>query len=566
MDYLAAHKKAQRDMSLLYARMRADQALVTNVDYVMRGRKMMDGTQPAIKNVVNMSMNRPQVFASYVEAALRRSDEKVYTVSDDEKIDTDELEDFTRALYETANMRRRDNGLFDIEPVVDQQHCRRGRSALKVLCQMIDGQLVIDMATWDTCYTTIGMGYGGLDWAGYEVIKPKAAIEQEAWARKVEFKLKDKDRAKVLEILTREGNIIYVDDVKVYEQEYPKGWDFVPLCYEVVPIGSMMVDEGNILFEGESIFFMIRHLIPEFNRLCSILQTKNMESVLAPMQQVVATPDGEASDYDEVTAPGANTPVPVANAIHPIHFEDIKRSAILLLNEINSALDAGSLSRIMLGELPGELSAVALLQIEQGQGQVYMPRLTSRGSLKKRGVELATRQIIAMGESSISLGTKGHQRTFKTASLDGEYDTGFVYSNKSPETDYARLSLGKSYIGILDELTILDEILKRDDPQGDLNRLNRQRLREISPMLRVYDGLMSLAEIYEKGDESVRDEIDIVKAELGVSLNELKAGRLPQGGGIREPGRDGEALQIMGGERSSAKKAADLERSLVSEE
>ena len=560
-DPLQLHKEKKQELSDLHKRMDDDQALVTKVDYVMK-----DKAGKAVDNVISMQGNRPQVFTAYVEAALNKADEKVYVESDDESLDTSVIEDAVRDIFASANMKRRKQGKWNLEPVLDQYNCRRGGGGIRVMSQIIAGKdgkpyIDVDMSPWDRRYTTIIMGSDGMAQAGLEMIKKKDVIESERWAQKQSYTISGKS-ATTVEIWTPEANYIYVDDKKVFEQKNP--WGFVPVVYQEVPIGSMLGDDDNARYEGESIYFMIRHLIPEFNRLVSILQTKNFEAVKPPIQ-VKTDKDLDSDFYENATAPGSATEVEDINAIHPIHFEEIKRSALVLLQEINSAIDDGSLSRIMLGELPsGGLSAVALLQVEQGQGQVYMPRLGTRGLQKQGAAEMAIAQILASGQTAIELGVRGHKKSYKVVKLQGEYDIGFVYTNKNPETDYARLSIAKGYIGMLDELTILSDILKRDDPEGDLAKLKRQQLRQIVPPLQIYDGLISLSKLYEDGDESVAPEIAITEQYLNITIDQMKSGQLSQQGQVQEPSRETE-LPVLAGEKSSAKKASELKLSLPEE-
>lgn len=565
-DWLTLHKDKKTEMSELFERMKADQELLTNVDFVLK-----DAKKKAIDNVIGVAGNRPLVFATFVEAALNRADEKIEVSSEDESQDTALIEDAIRRMFRQANAKRLKQSFPLIEPYLDQQNCRRGRSMLRIQVQELINEhgkpsLDIDIKPWDTRYATCEPGDEGLAWGAYETQKPKAMIESEKWwdKRLNGFEIVGKS-AIVVDIWTPEENIIYVDGQKVYEQGNPYG--FTPLVYQIVPVGSMMADEKNMVYEGESIFHMIRHLIPEFNRAVSIIQTENMRTIKGATQQAVDDPTNanQVGDYEEINAMGANTGVKTPGAITPILYNKSYESMVLMLRELTRAIDDGSLSSIMLGNLPGPMSAIALVQIEQGQGQVYMPRLGNRGLTKQFAAEMLFREIQSLGLSTIEIGARGHKKIFQTSKFEGEYDINLVYANKSPETDFARLSMAKQYRGVLDEETILADILKRDDPEGDLRKIRRERLRAISPTLQVFDGLKALAEIYEDGDESVKAEIMIVEAELGVDIDVILAGKLPVGankGQVEAP----ETMAITaGGGRSSAGKAADLIRSPLSD-
>ena len=232
---------------------------------------------------------------------------------------------------------------------------------------------------------------------------------------------------------------------------------------------------------------------------------------------------------------------------------------VLALQEINRAMDDGTLARIMLGDLPGEMSAVALVQVEQGQGQVYMPRLGTRGLEKEQISRMAIRQLEVLGISSFEVGVPGHKRQFKLSDLIGEYEISFKYTNKNPETDFARLSMATQYkaSGLMDDLTILEDVMKRDDPEGDLRKVHRQNARLMSPTLQMYDTLMAMSKDYEDGDESAAVEIEILEAELGVNIDQILAGNLPQA----QPQKEQPAAQpgpLPTGAKSSAKQASDL--------
>ena len=281
----------------------------------------------------------------------------------------------------------------------------------------------------------------------------------------------------------------------------------------------MMPGEDTLKYQMESIYFLVRDLIDEYNRCLSILQTLNFLAIKPALTEVAQ----EAHEYNELATPGSVTPVDQPNAVQLVPYGEARRAMMLALQEINRAMDDGTLARIMLGDLPGEMSAVALVQVEQGQGQVYMPRLGSRGLLKKQIAEMFIKQIEVLGIGSFEVGVAGHKKTFKSSDLDGEYEISYKYTNKSPETDFARLSMAAKYkeSGLMDDLTILEDVMKRDDPEGDLRKVHRQKARLTSPTLQLYDRIKAMSEDYEDGDETAAVEIDILEAELGVNIDQI---------------------------------------------
>lgn len=563
-DWLKLFKEVKADRQELNDRRDIDEGLVTSFKYVMQDLKFQ-----RVKDIVNVTMNRLKVFRAYVEASLNKADEKIVVESEDEKVDTAEIENLVRRSFDAANYRLIRKGEWEIEPYFDQQATMRGEAAALIIFQM---QLAIKdkpafletlINTWDTRFIGYEAGEDSLLWGGFETKKKKRVIDNEAWAKKANFTFPGTGGC-VIDLWTPDEHIIYVDEVKRFDEANPFGYP--PICVQKVPIGSMLSGENQLKYQCESIFFLVRDLINEYNRCVSIMQTHNLKAIKPPMKQK-RRDGGAASKYENIAGMGTNTVMLPEEDVSPIDFGDAKRSMVFALQEINKALDDGTLSRITLGDLPGELSAIALLQIEQGQGQVFMPRLGTRGLLKEQSAKMFISQILFTKETSVEIGTPGHKKTFQVSVLEGEYSIEFRYANKSPETDFARLSLARQYkdADMLDELTILTDIMKRDDPEGDLRKLQRQRLRKISPNLVMWDGLMALSEAIDKGDEVAKDELFIMEEQLGVSMEQLLAGNIPQP--EVEPAPKPQSIpQLTESGRSSSQRAADLQRTPTGEE
>ena len=554
IDYLQLHKDKKEDRQALNQRRNSDYELVTSYEYTMK-----DADDQKIKGVIHTTMNRLKVFRAYVLASLDKADERIVVESDDEAFDTSVVEDIIQRAFRSADLKLFKKGLFGLDPFFDEQSCMTGELASRVIFQEmagVEGQTYLDtdIAPWDARYITYEMGAEGLDWGGYELKKTKGVIASEAWAIEKNFTITAKD-AMVIDLWTPEENIVYVEEKQVYTQ--PNIYGFVPICVQRVPIGTLLVGEGGEEHQMESIFFLVRDLINEYNRCLSILQTLNLLAIKPALTEVTT---GEAHEYEDLASPGSSTPVSAPNAVQIVPYGEARRAMALALQEINRALDDGTLSRIMLGDLPGEMSAVALVQIEKGQGQVYMPRLGARGLEKMQIAQMGIKQIQTLGITSFELGVPGHRKVFNLSDLDGEYEINFTYTNRDPETDFARLSMATQYkvSELMDDLTIMERVMKSDDPKGDLRKVHRQRARQMSPALQMYDTLMAMAEDYENGDESAAVEIEILEAELGVTIDQILSGNLPQAQPQEKIPQEG-FLPTTTGERSSAQKATDLQ-------
>jgi len=200
---------------------------------------------------------------------------------------------------------------------------------------------------------------------------------------------------------------------------------------------------------------------------------------------------------------------------------------IIALQEINKGIDDATLNRITLGDLPGDLSAVALLQIEKGQGQVFLPRLANRGLLKQQGAEMFIEQTKNLGVSKVAIGTPGHKREYDVSKLEGSNDVKYKYSAKNPETDFGRASLNDALRQDLDAETRLGEILLRNDPKGDHRRKTMEEARRTSPILQKYAAVNAFAVEADMGNEDAEVEGSLLELELGVDIDGLHRGVLP---------------------------------------
>ena len=558
MDYLKAIKEKEDYFSSLHGRMDADRDLVNLSAYTMK-----DSDNRKISDIINVTLNRPAVFAANVESALGNAVEQPVVSTDKSGFDTAYVEEVVKAGFRSANNRLIRSGRFSLNAFIDQQMCRRGRSAARCLFYMNEDELVTDITPWDSRFVTYDIDANGLKWAAYKTKRTKGDIESQSWAIDKGFELTSKE-AEIVDVWDREHNEIHVGGNLEYEQ--PNPWGFTPVCLQIVPLGSMLADEGNIQYEGESIFFLIRGLIPELNRIVSILQTLNLLSVKPPMGW--ASKDGQQPppEYQVAVSAGAMTQHETGGGFTKVDYGDARRAATLILGQIDKAIQQGSLSSIDLGTLEFELSAVALIEIGEGRDQVFLPRLGSRGLLKQQLAEMMVAQIINCGQSNVEIGLPGHKQSYKVSKLDGEYNIEFKYFMKSPELDAARFALANSTGTLIPEYAKRRDILKREDPEHDERMLRWEEAERISPRIKIYRTIKSLLEEAERGNEDAEFEAELLAAEMDMSLESLMAGDIDQIPKSEEQPKPNQMINLFGRGGSSARKAGELQRTPRAEE
>ena len=545
-----AKKKESTDLT---KRMDGDKDLLYLSKYQMK-----DKNNNLIPGIINITLNDCAVFAANVIAALGGASEQIVVESEDKKLDTHYIEDFQRAAFASANERLRKQARPQLDPFVDEQMCIRGRGAARVLFRDKGGELIPDIMPLDTRYLVYGVGVDGLELTSYRMTRDKADIESEYPEAKGKVSGND---AIVRDIWTPKVNEVWVDDAKVKDDENTRG--YVPVCMQIVPIGSMLMDKDSFSHQGESIFFLIRDLIPELNRLVSIIQTMNLASLKGAKQWAskegtgATLPDRET--YDSL---GGMVPIDIGGGITLVPVADIKRAAMMLHTMIETRIQRGSLSNLDLGIMGNQpWSAIALIEIGEGRDQIFLPRLGARGLLKQDIAQMFTEQVIDLGHS-VDLGTRGHKRTFEIGKLDGEYETTYKYFVKSPKIDVARLSMAGAAERYYDLKTILTHILQDEDPEGTIRKRYSDMAEKVSPVILKTRIIKSLI---EEGDEDSEYEAQLLSAEMGMSMEQIMAGEVAKEPEITKPPSVGEAKSPLlplfagAGGKTSAKKASEVE-------
>ncbi len=554
IDYKTAVDAEKTRLSGLHTRMDDDRKLVELKKYALT-----DVNDKAVPNSISVTLNDPAVFAANVESALGSATEQVVVESENKQLDTAYIEDLVKAAFSSADKRLTRSGRFPLTPFFDQQMCRRGRGAARC-CFRIDkktGQLIADITEWDTRFVYYAMGADGLDWAAYEIDRSRDSILAQYPKADV-----PEEGATILDIWSKERNEVYLGDTdKIVDIKNPYG--YVPVCLQLVPMGSMLADKDSIANQGESIFFLIRDLVPELNRLVSIIQSLNMKALdnalLWPNKDGI---QGKVPNYRKLTRPGSITPTDIGGGAEPVAYGELKRSAYLLHSTIEIRIQRGSVSNLDLGIMGNQpWSAVALIEIGEGRDQVFLPRLGARGLLKQQLAEMIIDQIINCGASSVELGARGHKRTFDVRELQGEYDISFKYFIKSPKIDIARFSMAAAAGDLIPKKAKRRDILQRENPEEDERQLRWEEVELLSPAVKMDRDIRNLLEMAKRGDPNAAYEAELLSAEMGVNLEQMLSGNVQQQPKPQEGEKPEPLIPLFGkgGAGSSAQKAAELQ-------
>jgi len=520
MDWLATIKQREEEEGKLYERMDTDANLLYLKKYTLTDTKGR-----AVPDIVNVTLNKPAVFSANVFSALGGVKQQVEVMTENKGIDTSYIEEWQKAVFKAANWRLVRRQMPTLDMFADGQFCFRGRHGRRVLCREVDGEFIPDITPWDGKFLRYGMGENGLVWAAYKTKRQKELVEAEYPG--VVCKGRD---AEVIDLWTPEFNCVYVDSKAIFEQYNPYGE--VPVVIETVTLGygNILIGDNSIEHTGESIFFLIRDIVPQINMLVSILQTLNLKLVKPPQQ--FASKEGKDAtppEYEDATGMGSITSVDIGGGVVPVSYGDARNAAQMAYNMMEKAIQEGGYTDIDIGNVTQPFSAVALITIGETKDQIYMPRLAAKESLNVQTAQMFTRQALQIG-GSLKVGVPGHQDSFNTTLIDGDYTTDYKYFVKSPKTDIARMSVANAASKWYPRKYVLGEVLQVEDVNEVEREWQIQEAELISPNVKKHRVIMALLEEAEKGDDNAAREAQIMAMELGVSLELLKKGIFtPQG-------------------------------------
>jgi len=545
---LIEEREKEIEESGLWKRMDDDRKLVELDPY-----SLTDADGHNIPHSVSVTLNDPAVFAGNVEAALGGAIEQVFVETESYDVDTAEIESCIKYAFRQANDKLSRRGEFPLEPVIDQSMCRRGSEAARCLftlkqVQDDEGKIVevvdADIRPWDTRFVTPIMSDDGMACIGYKTTRSKDDIEAEYPPDEYSYPTVGAKGAEIRDIWATDVNIVKIGGEIILEE--PHDYGRPPVAYQMVSIGSMLADIESRKRRGESIFFLIRDLIPAINQIASVAQSLTLKQLDAALTQVVG-PGGTPSNYDDLTGPGNVTGTERPDAVQQVPYGDIRRSATLLHAIIEGRIQRGSLSSTDLGTLNFPLSAVALIEIGEGRDKIFLPRLGARGLLKQQLAEMFIEQIIRLGVGSIELGTRGHKRTFSVGDLKGDYQITYQYFVKSPQIDIARVSQAAAYGNLISAKSKRRDVLKLQDPDKEEALIRWEDAELMSPAIRMHRTVRQLLKLAEAGDPFAEIEAEILSAEMQVSLKQMMmggGGQLPTVG--REQNPQQPLLPMMG--------------------
>ncbi len=557
IDYKKLADETELAWEPLFTRLQSDDEKINLGAYTL-----LDPSNKTIPHSLSVTLNDIAVFVNKVETFLGDAQEQVMITTEDKNLDTSKVETVINAFFRGANDLLLNQQEHPLDMVVDQQTCRRGGVAAKVIFDIdpSTGELKPLIRVLDRKGLTFGADSKGTAWTSYKTRRSRQNILLD-YPDAESFMGNKTEDIEVQDIWTRDFNKVLIENHEalfkpnVFKDKL--GNSYVPIVIRIVPMGSTY---GTIEFWGESLLLLIRGIMPELNRLLSIAQSMNQKELDHALQLHVPNnelPLEETPEHDKVTNSTAVNEVPIGGGYDLMPLGQLREQAWRFYQVFEIRMQRGGANAFDLGTFTQTMSFVALEEIAEGRAQIYLPRLNTRGSLYDGIAKMGISQIQTSGQTQFMVGTQTH----KVSDLDGEYDIKYKYTNRSPGRDAARWQM---YAGIgdgLSERTKLEKVIELEDVDGEIRQKRIEEAGILFVSVKKSRAILALAEEADAGSKKAKLELKLALEELGVTLDQIMAGDIEPEQGIPSEPQPPNALALApvlegGGGRQSPSQQA----------
>ena len=477
-------KETAQEFQPLFKRMDADSDMYNQIEYQLRDLE----TNQISKEVVNLTMNDPKVFADRAQAFM--NDASSQTVVEGRGLspkDTVLIENFDADIRYEIDQRLGLRDIPSLNSFLIEQSCIRGSLGARYVSWDDDGRFVPDLLPGDSRYLIYEYGDRELERAAFRTVRSRASILEK-------YPVAEFNNAKsgaIWEEWTKAwcriwlGNPAQFAEEGTILKEFENVFGYVPFVIQGVGAGSMLQDEASKSHKFESIFANNRLLYEHLNMMGSILQTLNYMT----FNRVHLWESDAGTGARKPPKPGSRKTIAIdkgTKGLFPMDVADIKNATRLFYALLLGAIQRGSLPNIDYGNLTFPLSAVAIAKLTASKDAIFSPRLQAI-SLFLRKLHYMIRDQYVLGGYEVELGEEGMERTYKASDLDKKYKISYNFHSISPEQDIANYAVAQQAMAIgMSTETVFTRIIKLQDPMGEIMKSRAERAERIDPVIALF--------------------------------------------------------------------------------
>jgi len=503
-DYKKLVEEGEERLQPLHSRMISDRGIYFLTPYKMKSYD----NQTELKRVDNVTSRDPRNFADRIISVLNTA--KLTAEVSSKKLqdkDANAIEAFWYLAEDRADRRLAKKMMMPVRPTNVFHACVSGWVGSRVwVWEDENGELVCDLLPLDPLFLTWQVGRDGLLWAAYKTMRGRELIEQEYG-----ISITEKE-AEITDLWNNEANVVLLSGETVKEVENPFGEvPFVIKPVALTPmVGTSLGDTSAFTNYGESIFSAMRNQEAEYNKFLSILQSLNAQHFRKP--KGYRSQDGKKLPPPDADAAGAKTAMGPSEEWVDVPIGEVKESASLFYSIISGERQRSMLPYNDWGEVPFELSDLALARLERQRDQVVLPRKQTLTEAYSEMAMMMLRQFQKGGFGAVKLDVKGEEIDFRLpGELPADLNIEFHLETVSPEKDISNYSVAAAAknVGVPQDI-IMRNILRIDDPQAARDKALEEWAVEAVPALKLYRAGRMFSQRAEelKGDEGKEKEIE----------------------------------------------------------
>lgn len=501
--------KKEQEFAELYKQMDEDYDL-WNV------KKRVFDTHPM---AINITSNDPRSLSDKVQAYLTGSELQITVLPPENhpspvaKEVANKEERLYHFAFEQADIRLRRILQAKLQNSLAWFSLVRGMIAVRVLVYPDnEGNIVWDFLALDPRYLTFETGRDGLAWVAYKTFRSPQSLKDDY---KYEPTSSDAKGVEVLDYWDREWNATIAvsggsKTGNALQDPIKHGLSEIPIIIVPVTMSPRVCDSSGIKVTswGQSIFAPNRLTYKQVDELRTILATHAHTLAKSPtvFQSEQGTPPYTLKPEDIPYYAGATMALPSGVKATRLPIPDIPHSLETAIGLGRGDIQRATYSDIEYGQLSFQLSGTALRMLKAEIDKVVGPRKQALADTCTDMCRMIKKQVVELGLTIRVKTVSGDSYAvyeMVPELLDNDFYTraDFTIQNAWEELESYQLAQMGMQNGLMSRETAMQNILKIQDVKAELEKIDLEKVEDISPELKLYKA----GEIYTRtGQERER--------------------------------------------------------------
>jgi hypothetical protein len=483
MDWLKITDSKKREFQDLFYRMDSDRKTAIATNYYMK-----DLNGKAAKEVANITLPEPKAFLEKCCSRLIQLNRQPVVESDSlEARKIKAIEDFIKDVDYEADMRLARQGLKDKVSQLAEMVCLRGPIAEQIVTRIDGDRYIADKRVLDTRFFLYEAGEDGVWWGAPTMIRSAYDIEKEYGI------VIRGETAEVMPCWDENEEVVFIDGVEVSRKKNIYG--YAPFIVQIPASGLSIQEKDYMHYRGESIFSLLRNdsgesIFDEANFVASLLKTMSYSNIKPALQY--HSDAGENKEVEEyVGDPGTTVSVEKnGGGFDLVPFRDVTNATRIYKQIVDINKQLATYTILDFGTTTMPLSGAAMSKLSNNKNELLLNRLNAIAFLLQQDAYMTIKQF-PKGRS-VKIGEEGHKRAYTQSDLDGEYSVKYKFSSNDIEDLSTKVIVAGGLRGIYSEDTIREKYLDIEDPKGEAQKIESERLAQDNEIIAYYRKMHAL--------------------------------------------------------------------------